>query len=914
MDMDAAFWQFAMDDESSQLIHVQTTTAIYRMHRMIQGLQPSADICSGAVRHILGPDLVNKHAWSYMDEIGVKGTSVTHYIDHLEVCLGRLLLHNVRLSATKCDFFTQRISFAGRIYTPSGWFFNPDYVTPLMSMPRPSDAAQLQQLLAFLNYLRDSVPAYAEVTAPLQDLLTSVVGGKSRKASVLKRVSLLENGWSSVHDDAFAKVIAAVTRTVCLALPDESKELCLITDASDSYWAAVVTMVSPEEMHLPLQDRSHSPLLFMSGAFRGSAVNWSIVDKEAAAIVYSCAKAEYLLRRDRPFYAYTDHKNLASILSPSTGSGVAGKLLQSEARLLRWKLFLRSYNYYIHVIPGDHNIADSFTRWMVPIPGVSAPVPMGVQASVRVVTRRRAAVAEAAAGVVESASPRVSSADLMQLLELDPSDFPTFEEISGAQKRVMSDGQSAPAGIVSDPSDGVFKDYKGAVWVPDVRMLRLRIFITAHQSPGAGHRGADVTLGYIQQYFTWPGLHVDVMAMVAACIHCVRVNGGKVQPRPLAHLARASAPNQCLHSDFFYVSPVHPDASHNYVYILVLMDGFSKLTSLTPCASADSSVVVHAILQWSAYFGIPAQLQSDQGSHFANKVVGDLAHRLGVKQHLTVAYSPWSNGMVERRCKTTSEVLRLLLSEAKTPVYEWPAILPLVQSVLNNTPSAAIGGFAPVQVHTGLSARNPLSVVFRPEERDFVSLDVTSDFVKAHVAKLQAVMVERHTLVAGVLPRGHTARPGEKPVDFGVGDWVLVSREHGNDRDKTLPPWWGPARVVDTVSDLVYKIQDVNSDKIYVVHARHLRYYWDSSLVVTDKFKDVAAYGAHGSAIVMVVGHNFSVDPPTLCVQWESGPDTWEPMRTIVEDAPQVVKAYVASLPVSQRPEVQAQVEKLKKK
>ena len=64
----------------------------------------------------------------------------------------------------------------------------------------------------------------------------------------------------------------------------------------------------------------------------------------------------------------------------------------------------------------------------------------------------------------------------------------------------------------------------------------------------------------------------------------------------------------------------------------------------------------------------------------------------------------------------------------------------------------------------------------------------------------------------------------------------------------------------------------------------------------------------------MLVDHDLSATPPTVCVQWEAGPTSWEPRRTIVQDAPQVVRSYIASLPASQRPAVQAQVEKLKKK
>ena len=42
-------------------------------------------------------------------------------------------------------------------------------------------------------------------------------------------------------------------------------------------------------------DRSHKPLAFLSGSFKGSQLRWATVDKEAFAIVNTFRRLEYLL-------------------------------------------------------------------------------------------------------------------------------------------------------------------------------------------------------------------------------------------------------------------------------------------------------------------------------------------------------------------------------------------------------------------------------------------------------------------------------------------------------------------------------------------------------------------------------------------------------------------------------------------
>ena len=97
---------------------------------------------------------------------------------------------------------------------------------------------------------------------------------------------------------------------VTLAHPDPAKDMCVFTDASQSHWGSVITQCEPGALSLPLGEQQHEPLIFLSGAFKGSSLKWPIIDKEAFAIVNTLDRCEYLLQRERGIHIFTDHRNL----------------------------------------------------------------------------------------------------------------------------------------------------------------------------------------------------------------------------------------------------------------------------------------------------------------------------------------------------------------------------------------------------------------------------------------------------------------------------------------------------------------------------------------------------------------------------------------------------------------------------
>jgi hypothetical protein len=58
--------------------------------------------------------------------------------------------------------------------------------------------------------------------------------------------------------------------SMTLAFPDPDKRICVLTDASDRFYAGLVTKIDEEKLDLPMEEKDHQPLAFLSGEFKGA--------------------------------------------------------------------------------------------------------------------------------------------------------------------------------------------------------------------------------------------------------------------------------------------------------------------------------------------------------------------------------------------------------------------------------------------------------------------------------------------------------------------------------------------------------------------------------------------------------------------------------------------------------------------
>lgn len=76
---------------------------------------------------------------------------------------------------------------------------------------------------------------------------------------------------------------------------DETKLLCMYTDASDSLWSGFLTQNSEAELSLPHKDQNHEQLAFISDRFSGAQIEQSTLKKEAFTVFALIERSHWLL-------------------------------------------------------------------------------------------------------------------------------------------------------------------------------------------------------------------------------------------------------------------------------------------------------------------------------------------------------------------------------------------------------------------------------------------------------------------------------------------------------------------------------------------------------------------------------------------------------------------------------------------
>jgi len=947
LDLFGGYWQLPLHPDSQQFFSILTDAGIWTPLRLIQGSRNAAGPFQAIVGEVLG-DALYSACVQYIDDVMVFGATEEEFIDNWILVLKRLHSVGLKVSAKKTQFYAKSIKYCGRIFTPDGATFDKSLIEAITNMPTPTTAEALRRYLASTNWIRSSIPRYAEVVQPLQDLLNQALA--TGKTSNLKPASIQLHlvGWSDEHDQAFRDINLAVTNSVMLAYPTEGKSLCVFTDASSTHWAGLVTQTSPEEHTLHVLDQNHQPLAFVSGAFHGASTKWPTVEKEGYAILETCLRMEHVLRRPDGFKLFTDHNNLQYLFSPKP-SAFTGRKAAGD-RVERWAITLRGFNYEIHHIPGEDNVfADLLTRWgasphasahvvttrlrsqvqspaadpslSVSTTDVLAPLAAAVptptdaaqatqpprQRGHNPTTKVTPGSAPSAAATMVQPSPLTDHNPTFthnSILDFSVDDAPTLDEIRRAQSTLSrSDITRYNLKLGDRTLSDLYVDKDGRIFVPDTRHLRLRLCIVAHQGLG-GHRGSDTTAKWLTDRFTWPTVHADIRTMCFACLHCLRTKGGKTIPRPWMHIPAAHGPNEVLHFDYIYIRAAEDETTPEYA--LIIVDGFSRFTWLTAHRSANATNVVTSLLQWFGLFGVARKWVSDQGTHFLNDVMEQLRYRLGAEHRFTTAYAPWSNGIVERVGRSLRETVSAFISETKRPYSSWPLLLPVINNSINMSPSDALGGRSPITAFTGRSPSSPLDIVFTSNTAETVPLSnkAISDKIRA----LEAALSQIITAVRGITPRVHPTRPGVVPVDFDVGDFVLVANSLHGKRDKTAPLWKGPGLVIKAENERSFAIQDLLSGVVRVVHAEHIKRYSDSSLKITPQLTSFIAAQAIHTRVEAILAHRKEAHKWKLLVSWQGFTEeeaTWEDLTKLTEDVPEIVQRYVKAI---QEPDIRLEM------
>ncbi|KAH9109322.1 hypothetical protein AeMF1_015599 [Aphanomyces euteiches] len=438
------------------------------------------------------------------------------------------------------------------------------------------------------------------------------------------------------------------------------------------------------------------------------------------------------------------------------------------------------------------------------------------------------------------------------------------------------------------------------IWIPDDAIdLQVRVCVVAHAG-AAGHRRIDATTASVEEMFEWRTTKADVKGFVSACLHCIVVDGESV-PRPWGEALHATKTNELIHFD--WVS--FPQAANGVKKVLVIKDDMSGFVRLHASSTATAAETAAALMEWFSLFGVVKTWVSDCGSNFKNEVIDAMRRMFGAHHHFVTPHCPWANETVEVVNRLIVRTLKVLCSEMRLKATEWPSLLPLVQSALNQQPADRLGGEAPVKAFTGLGATPPLTGIVRADEADPKTIDWVKSEMAKHMADLAIALEEMHKEVKATADRkcakaraSRTKQRGVKLTKFALGDFVLVARALKHPGKLTLR-WKGPCRVVRVLSDHLMEVEQlVPPRETTLHHACRLRLCHEGGRDVDEDLVAQIAFGDEGFYVEGIEDLRMHDGVWQLKIKWmglEDAESSWEPALSIYEDVPVLFRRWTTT-------------------
>lgn len=127
------------------------------------------------------------------------------------------------------------------------------------------------------------------------------------------------------------------------------------------------------------------------------------------------------------------------------------------------------------------------------------------------------------------------------------------------------------------------------------------------------------------------------------------------------------------------VTGPHPSSSKGHIYILTIMDYFTKFVEAIPNRNQEATTLAKAIVERiCAVYGTLLRLLSDRGKSFESEIF-QLYFRnilLGIQKICTTTYEPRTNSLEEERYhRTMNQMIGKMVSDNHR---DWHEVLPIV--------------------------------------------------------------------------------------------------------------------------------------------------------------------------------------------------------------------------------------------
>eukprot|EP00963_Diacronema_lutheri_P000659 scaffold42_cov432-Pavlova_lutheri.AAC.3 len=298
------FHQVRMHPDDIEKIAVVTPFGSYVWKVMPMGAANAPAMFQRMMNRVFGHLLYLK---VYMDDILVHSETIEDHFKHLEEFFATCERADIRLKRSNCHFFMSTLEWVGFRIRDGQLACTDHLLSKIEQFPRPRSQRENMAFLGLCQFYMRFVPHYAERAAPLTEL----------NQGALKHN--FTSYWKQPQEEAYQRLIQALTTAPVLALFNEDRPIRVKTDASDVGMGAVLMQQD--------QQGNWKPVEYWSKKFNTAQQNYHPAKKETCAIMYALQHWRHLLF-GQMFTVITDNKASQFISTKATE--------QLSPREMRW--------------------------------------------------------------------------------------------------------------------------------------------------------------------------------------------------------------------------------------------------------------------------------------------------------------------------------------------------------------------------------------------------------------------------------------------------------------------------------------------------------------------------------------------------------------------------------------------------
>ena len=141
---------------------------------------------------------------------------------------------------------------------------------------------------------------------------------------------------------------------------------------------------------------------------------------------------------------------------------------------------------------------------------------------------------------------------------------------------------------------------------------------------------------------------------------------------------------------------------------LLMVDEASKFVVTAAMADEKAETIKQVIWnKWMPYFGLPADLHSDEGSNVAGETIRQLCYVLCIDKTISSPYHPQANGLAERSIASIKTKVSSVCQSRDFSVHDWDKVIDECTLAHNNVENES-NGFAPTMQLFGANTRLPI--------------------------------------------------------------------------------------------------------------------------------------------------------------------------------------------------------------